>query len=122
MNWLYGKFTKPEKLCIEEELTRESAKTLYGYVEKQLWRQLANDLAIEKLGVDELPHDVPFEESIKGVIIPETTFVFGHTHKPFSKYTTFTGYPGWVDVYNTGGWVVESVKPAPNSRWGHGSG
>ena len=41
----------------------------------------------------------------------EVTLVFGHTHKPFAKDRNFSGYPQWVNVYNTGGWVVESVEP-----------
>ena len=41
------------------------------------------------------------------------TFVFGHTHKPYQEDEGFRGYPVWVDVYNTGGWVVESVIREP---------
>ena len=38
------------------------------------------------------------------------TIVFGHTHKPFQKdMKNFSGYPGWLNIYNTGGWVVETV-------------
>ena len=44
----------------------------------------------------------------------EVTFVFGHTHKPFEEVRNFASYLGdGVPVYNTGGWVVESVDPAP---------
>ncbi|NIO29518.1 MAG: hypothetical protein GTO29_13305 [Candidatus Latescibacteria bacterium] len=43
----------------------------------------------------------------------DVTFVFGHTHKPFQKDMNFQGYPQWVNVYNTGGWVVDTVKPEP---------
>lgn len=43
----------------------------------------------------------------------EVTFVFGHTHKPFQEDMNFDGYPKWVNVYNTGGWVVESMDPQP---------
>jgi mRNA-degrading endonuclease YafQ of YafQ-DinJ toxin-antitoxin module len=42
----------------------------------------------------------------------EITFVFGHTHKPFEAPKTFTKIGNGVPVYNTGGWVVETVKPA----------
>ena len=46
--------------------------------------------------------------------LPERlTFVFGHTHKPFQRDMNFRGHSGWVDVYNTGGWVVETVDPQP---------
>jgi hypothetical protein len=44
----------------------------------------------------------------------EVTFVFGHTHKPFEEVRNFGAYLGdGVPVYNTGGWVVESVDPTP---------
>jgi len=42
------------------------------------------------------------------------TFIFGHTHKPYEKRYRFGGYPqNRVDVYNTGGWVVERTFPEP---------
>jgi len=41
------------------------------------------------------------------------TFVFGHTHKPFEEDMNFAGYPEWTDVYNSGGWVVDTVQPEP---------
>ena len=44
------------------------------------------------------------------------SFVFGHTHKPFEKDMNFAGYPGWVHVYNSGGWVVDTV----NRQYLHG--
>jgi hypothetical protein len=43
----------------------------------------------------------------------EVTLVFGHTHKPFQEDLSFRGYPQWVNVYNTGGWVVDTVDPEP---------
>jgi hypothetical protein len=49
----------------------------------------------------------------KGAVPERVTFVFGHTHKPFETTLRPTGYPGKVDVFNTGGWVVDSTKVAP---------
>lgn len=40
----------------------------------------------------------------------KVTLVFGHTHKPFQDDMNFDGYPQWVNVYNTGGWVVDKVE------------
>lgn len=43
--------------------------------------------------------------------IPEhISFVFGHTHKPYEAQQPFAGYPRPLDVYNTGGWVVDSLQ------------
>jgi hypothetical protein len=61
--------------------------------------------------------DQPLREQImleRDEVMPEDlTFVFGHTHKPFEKDMRFDGYPEWVDVYNTGGWVIETKDPSP---------
>ena len=61
--------------------------------------------------------EVPLLEQIhieNGQNMPEDiTFIFGHTHKPFSQDMNFTGYPAWMKVYNSGGWVVDTVQPAP---------
>lgn len=42
----------------------------------------------------------------------DITFIFGHTHKPFSQQMSFTGYSAPLNVYNSGGWVVDTVQPA----------
>ena len=41
----------------------------------------------------------------------DITFIFGHTHKPFSQDMSFAGYPMWIKVYNSGGWVVDTLQP-----------
>jgi UDP-2,3-diacylglucosamine pyrophosphatase LpxH len=47
-------------------------------------------------------------------ILDEVTIVFGHTHKAFQKdMQKLEGFPRWVNVYNTGGWVVETTMPEP---------
>jgi Calcineurin-like phosphoesterase len=46
----------------------------------------------------------------------DTTFVFGHTHKPFESVQAFDGYPTPVKLFNSGGWVVD--KPATSSLEG----
>jgi hypothetical protein len=47
-------------------------------------------------------------------VLPETTtFVFGHTHKPFQERGDYDGFAGGVAVYNTGGWVVDKLTPDP---------
>ena len=43
----------------------------------------------------------------------DVTFVFGHTHKPFQEDVNFREYPGWVNVYNSGGWVIDTVETQP---------
>jgi Calcineurin-like phosphoesterase len=45
--------------------------------------------------------------------ISELTFIFGHTHKPYNNKALYNGFDKPVKVYNTGGWVVESVELDP---------
>jgi hypothetical protein len=48
-----------------------------------------------------------------GELPAETTFVYGHTHKPFTSRLELPGFPSAVNVVNTGGWVVDTADPAP---------
>jgi hypothetical protein len=48
----------------------------------------------------------------RGEMPEQLTFVFGHTHKPFETFVPNGDY-GHVDVYNTGGWVVDTLRTAP---------
>jgi hypothetical protein len=48
-----------------------------------------------------------------GQVPDELTFVYGHTHKPFVDRLSLAGFPGQVDVINTGGWVVDTATPWP---------
>ncbi len=48
-----------------------------------------------------------------GNIPPNVSVIFGHTHKPFQTQMDFDGYEPGVNVYNTGGWVVDSVERHP---------
>jgi hypothetical protein len=43
----------------------------------------------------------------------EVTFVYGHTHKPFTDRWAVPGFPAPVRIFNTGGWVVDTAEPAP---------
>jgi len=83
-----------EKLKAEKPLSKEGEKGLWAYMNGPLIKQILSEKRRENM-----PRDI--------------TFVFGHTHKPFSEDMNFREYPGWVNVYNTGGWVVESVDPEP---------
>jgi len=49
----------------------------------------------------------------KQYIPADITFLFGHTHKPFQQEMNFAGYPALLKVYNSGGWVVDTVQVSP---------
>ncbi|MGP0029836.1 MAG: hypothetical protein ACLPVF_04950 [Acidimicrobiales bacterium] len=44
---------------------------------------------------------------------PDVTFVFGHTHKPFSDVRIPPVSARPVNIFNTGGWVVDTPEPEP---------
>lgn len=80
---------------------KHTARSLSEDAEKGLWQYMNGPLRKQILG------------ERKGNMPADVTFIFGHTHKPFQEDMNFKGFPKWVNVYNTGGWVVESVDPEP---------
>jgi len=100
LKWLIGividRIGKAENLQTEEPLSDDAEKGLWSYVDGPLREQLVSECNRRQIKV---PEDV--------------TFVFGHTHKAFEDKMNFKEYPQWVKVYNSGGWVVESVDPKP---------
>jgi len=97
LKWIFSamvdKIAGTERTQIDRPLSKDAEKGLWAYMNGPLREQILR----ERKG--NMPYDV--------------TFVFGHTHKPFQEDMNFKGYPQWVNVYNTGGWVVESVDPQP---------
>lgn len=60
------------------------------------------------------PLRLQFLEENNSVLPNHMDFIFGHTHKPFCRfYSGFSdsGYPDQIAVYNTGGWVADTVIP-----------
>ena len=89
-----------ERVAAQER--RDPTVALSPRAEKGLALYLEGPLRSQILG--EAPDNCPPEE---------VTFVFGHTHKPFVTQRSPSGYGRRVDVYNTGGWVVDTPRPAP---------
>jgi hypothetical protein len=54
-----------------------------------------------------------FKMELNGYVPPNVSFIFGHTHKPFQKAIEFEGYATPVNVYNSGGWVVDTMNTQP---------
>lgn len=48
-----------------------------------------------------------------GTLPRQVKFVFGHTHKPFMDARTIPGLANPVRVFNTGGWVVDTLQVEP---------
>ncbi len=85
------KITNPEKKQTDKPLSKRSKEGLEDYMEGPLVNQILHERHIAN----------------------NVTFVFGHTHKPFETFMNFTGYRQPVNVYNTGGWIVETVNRMP---------
>ncbi len=82
-----------ERNNADSVLGKESQKGLWRYMEVPLRQQIENEL--------------------QAPVPTKVTFVYGHTHKPFEEDMNFNGYRDWVDVYNSGGWVVDTVERQP---------
>src|SRR5262245_48965533 len=78
-----------ERHAPEVLMTADASQGLTAYLEGPVLNQLKQECH------NNLPRQV--------------TFVFGHTHKPFQADRDFQGYHLNVHVFNSGGWVIDSV-------------
>lgn len=104
-NWLQARLLKKvfnlvlfaaknaERTQTEDYLTDDAKKGLQTYIEGPVLKQIK----IER----------------NGNIPPNVAVIFGHTHKPFQSQMRFDGYEPGVNVYNTGGWVIDSADRHP---------
>ncbi len=104
-NWLEARLLKKvfnlvlfaasnaERTQTDDYLTDDAKKGLQAYIEGPVLKQIK----IERNG------NVPRSCAI----------IFGHTHKPFQSQMSFDGYEPGVNVYNTGGWVIDSADRHP---------
>ena len=90
---LVGRAGGLEKTQVGHPLTPDAEKGLKVYIEGPL----ANQVQAER--------ERPMQA--------KTTFVFGHTHKPFSLGLNFNNFPSGMNVYNSGGWVVDTKDTDP---------
>ncbi len=84
--------TKFERTLPDAPLSEAAQDGLQAYLEHPVHDQLRREF-------DTIPR--------------ETTFVFGHTHKPFVDRRRLPGYPASVHLYNSGGWVIDNLEPQP---------
>jgi hypothetical protein len=110
---IYGSFAGSEKGQTDATLSQNGLKQLFHYSEGPLHAQICYDIVALQQGEDELDERVYSADFFKDTLAPQTTLILGHTHKPFASHEGFHGYSGGVDVYNSGGWVVESLDSAP---------
>lgn len=83
-----GKFSQTERLSYTSYLGQESIEGLKDYLIGAVLDQ--------------------FEKEIIGPHPEETSFIFGHTHKPFEDQIIVDGFDAPVKVFNTGGWILDT--------------
>lgn len=84
-----GAYSQLERYSYSEYLSEASRQGLVDYIAEVVMAQIEGELA-----ADQMPEHL--------------TFVFGHTHKPFTDRVVVPGVSRPVSVYNTGGWVVDT--------------
>jgi hypothetical protein len=82
-----GKFSQVERFGFTRHLSPESVEGLRTYLAGPVLHQMHAEL-------EQMPDDV--------------TFVFGHTHKPFEDELVVDGFERPINIYNTGGWVLDT--------------
>lgn len=111
LNLSVNGYWQTERSSVDDPLSEEAKRYLSVYLETPLRRHLADRLLAEDPATNKLPKEK--KPSLYSVQVPETTFVYGHTHKPFCDSIKFRHYEEPVHVYNTGGWVVDTSYPEP---------
>jgi hypothetical protein len=107
---LFHRFAGTEKGATDVVLSESGKTELHRYVEGPLHAQIGYDIAAWQQKKDELDERVYSPDYLRKMTAPKTTFIFGHTHKPFVCHRQFKGFAGEVEVFNSGGWVVESLN------------
>lgn len=95
------------------------------WIEERLFKKIFNTICERERGNSEKVLDNDAREGMllylsavinqitnerEGELPSELSFVFGHTHKPFLSEERVEGFAKPVAVYNTGGWVVDTVQ------------
>ena len=93
LEFFLSKVANREVKRTDGALSKDAESGLRRFLEKFLLKQIQTDNA--------------------GSVPAEVTFIFGHTHKPFEELVPYAGYGSGVKVFNNGGWVVDSMEPAP---------
>lgn len=93
LNAIVDRIAGTERTHTDRFLSQDAEKGLWAYMNGPLMEQIL----------------IEGKENVSSNV----TFVFGHTHKPFQEEMNFKRYPEWVHVYNSGGWVVDTVEPEP---------
>ncbi len=104
LDFLYDRINSLERNQPERVLSEDAEQGLYGYMDG-----LPDQADSQGNRIGPLTYQMS-DEKVAAQGLDRLTFVFGHTHKPFQENRNFHSFPGWVQVYNSGGWVVDTVE------------
>ena len=90
---IFSRISPLEKHRTDQILSADAQHGLQWYMESPL---------LSQIHIENGPH-----------LPADISFLFGHTHKPFQQMMNFTGYPTTLKVFNSGGWVVDTVQISP---------
>jgi len=93
-------------------LSKKSRGLLDDYIHLYVRTQLRRECGKE--GGPECPEECGKGDKANPLDWLNLTFVFGHTHKPFERTLDIPGVAHTVDVYNAGGWVVDTIETSPS--------
>jgi UDP-2,3-diacylglucosamine pyrophosphatase LpxH len=85
-----GHMASTERDQPDVELSPDATQGLKNLMENEIYNQLRTELG------NTIPDDI--------------SFIFGHTHKPFQRKMKFNNYANEVKVFNSGGWVVDTMN------------
>jgi hypothetical protein len=106
------KHIRPFSQWIGRHAARRAAKASLGRIERMKPSELLSESA--KRGLFEyLGGPVALQLDYEKRPRSQTSFLFGHTHKPFECAQTLVGFPTPVEIFNSGGWVVDKERAQP---------
>jgi len=86
-----------ERASTHDVLSDEGWKGLHWYLSRPVHQQILQDSKAANY----------FQGDNQNVIETDTSFIFGHTHKPFQDSLGVDGFQAPVKLLNAGGWVVD---------------
>ncbi len=131
LDYMVGKGVQAERMAFDTALSESGLEGLNWYLSGPVRKQIKTKHKQDKEAAQKEqedhhttglpdenihPHeheDVLLHRKPPFVVEKKTTFVFGHTHKPFEGRVVPDGYAFPVDVFNTGGWVLDSPSMSP---------
>jgi hypothetical protein len=96
LKMIVSRLAATERNTPKARLSPDAETGLMGYLSGPLIKQLATEAPQQ---------DGKLPEQVK--------FVFGHTHKPFVGARAVPGLTNPVRIFNTGGWVVDTLEAEP---------